>query len=419
MITRLQPFIQKYPRQFWLMFIGMLISTIGSSMIWPFLLIYVSERLDAPLTAIASLLTLNSAMGLISSFLGGPVIDRLGRKWIMAASLVANGTAYLFMGNAHTLPQFAILMAITGAVNPLYRVGADAMMADLLPKEKRIDGYALMRLSNNLGISIGPAIGGFIASSSYSLAFYCAAIGMASYSLLLAFFAQETLPSRQPGYLPKEKGETTQEQKFGGYITILKDSPFISFILTFTLVSICATLIWVLLPVYATQAFKVPKQLYGFIPATNAIMVVTLQLLITRVTKRFPTLPVVAVGAFFYAIAVGGVALMGGFLGFWICMVVMTIGELIIVPTSSTYIANLAPVDMRGRYMSFYTLTWGVAAGIGPIFGGFLNDIFGPKAIWYGGAVAGSLGVIIFLIMARRAALARANEPAQIAMTNL
>jgi hypothetical protein len=66
MISRLQSTLQKYPRQFWVMFVGMLISTIGSSMIWPFLLVYVSERLDAPLTAIASLLTLNSAMGLLS-----------------------------------------------------------------------------------------------------------------------------------------------------------------------------------------------------------------------------------------------------------------------------------------------------------------------------------------------------------------
>ena len=209
MITRLQSTLQKYPRQFWLMFIGMLISTIGSSMIWPFLLVYVSERLNAPLTAIASLLTLNSAMGLLASFLGGPIIDRLGRKWIMSASLVANGIAYLFMGNAHTLPQFAILMAITGAVNPLYRVGADAMMADLLPQEKRIDGYALMRLSNNLGISIGPAIGGFIAASSYSLAFYCAAVGLSLYSCLNGRFRPRdfTLPSTwlsaiQPGIRP-------------------------------------------------------------------------------------------------------------------------------------------------------------------------------------------------------------------------
>jgi MFS family permease len=419
MITKLQSTFQKYPRQFWLMFVGMLISTIGSSMIWPFLLVYVSERLNAPLTAIASLLTLNSAMGLLASFLGGPIIDRLGRKWIMATSLLANGIAYLFMGSAHTLPQFAVLMAITGAVNPLYRVGADAMMADLLPQEKRVDGYAMMRLSNNLGISIGPAIGGFMAATSYSLAFYCAALGLSFYSFLIATFARETLPSRQPGYQPQLKDETAVKEKFGGYLTIWKDKPFIKFILTFTLVSICASLIWILLPVYATQTYKVPKSLYGFIPTTNAIMVVTLQLFITGVTKRFPTLPVVAVGAFFYAIAVGSVALMSGFVGFWICMVVMTIGELIIVPTSSTYIANLAPVDMRGRYMSFYTLTWGVAAGIGPVFGGFLNDIIGPKAIWLGGAIAGGLGVFFFLVLARQAALTRENELAQITLPTL
>ncbi len=69
--------------------------------------------------------------------------------------------------------------------------------------------------------------------------------------------------------------------------------------------------------------------------------------------------------------------------------------------------------------MSFYALTWGVAAGIGPIFGGFLNDIFGPKAIWLGGAVVGSLGVIFFLVLARRSALSRENGSAQIALPDL
>jgi MFS family permease len=99
-------------------------------------------------------------------------------------------------------------------------------------------------------------------------------------------------------------------------------------------------------------------------------------------------------------------------------MVVMTIGELIIVPTSSTYIANLAPVDMRGRYMSFYTLTWGVASGIGPVFGGFLSDLFGPKAIWIGGAIAGGMGVVFFQILARRAVLLKSGDTARVAISD-
>jgi len=59
-----------------------------------------------------------------------------------------------------------------GRPNPLYRVGADAMLADIIPTEKRTDAYSLLRMSNNAGVAIGPAIGGLVASTSYSLAFF-------------------------------------------------------------------------------------------------------------------------------------------------------------------------------------------------------------------------------------------------------
>jgi len=78
----------EYPSQFWLMFCGMLISTIGASMIWPFLMVYVSGRLHLQLTATASLMTLSSAVGLVASFIAGPIVDRFGRKWVMVISLV-------------------------------------------------------------------------------------------------------------------------------------------------------------------------------------------------------------------------------------------------------------------------------------------------------------------------------------------
>lgn len=390
-----------YPAQFWLMFVGMLISTIGTSMIWPFLLVYVSRRIEAPLTATASLLTLNAVMGLIASFLGGSLVDKLGRRWIMVISLALNGLAYLALGQATEFWHFAVLLAITGSVNPLYRIGADAMMADLVEPAKRIDAYALLRLSNNLGIAIGPAIGGFIAASSYSLAFYFAAIGMSSYSALLAIFAKETLPGKfqQAGLDPSLR--PIQKEKLGGYLEILTDLQFMGFIVAFTLVSMCASLVWLLLPVYATEVYSVPMQFYGLIPTTNAVMVVAFQLAVTRITKRFPTLPVVTTGALFYAIAVGAIFFMTGFYGFLFCMILMTIGELIIVPTSSTYVANHAPQDKRGRYMSLYALTWGVASGLSPVFGGFLSDTFSPSAIWIGGAAIGAFSVLAFLILNR------------------
>ncbi len=397
MVKRFRLLLHSYPNQFWLMFVGMLISTVGASMIWPFLMIYVSKRLNAPMTLAASLLTLNAAMGLIASFLGGPLLDRIGRKWIMVFSLAANGAAYIFLGHASAFPQFALLLGITGAVNPLYRSGADTMMADLVPPERRADAYSLMRLSNNLGISVGPLIGGFIASTSYTLAFYCAAAGMMLYSLLMMLLGKETMPARPTA----EVDSTLKREAFGGYPAILRDGRFMSFIATFTLVSVCAVLMWTIMPVYANRNFQVPENVYKWIPATNAMMVVFFQQLVTQITKRYAPLRALAAGALFYAVAAGGVALATHFWGFWVCMVVMTIGELILAPTSSTYAANLAPSDKRGRYMSLYGLTWPVGAGVGPIFGGLLNDLLGPQATWYGGMVVGLIGALIFALLGR------------------
>jgi len=395
MRQRLLSLIKSYPSQFWLLFTGMMISTIGASMIWPFQMIYVSETLQKPLATAASLITLNSIAGLFSSFLSGPLIDRLGRKWLMTASLFFNGLGFLLLSQARTLPAFAIIMVMNGAVNPVYRIAADSMMADLIPPHRRSDAYALLRMSNNVGVAIGPAVGGFIASSSYTIAFICGATGMVIYSLLTLLFARETLPQRTP----VTDSAIPEKEAFGGYLKIFQDRPFIKFVITFTLVQVCSTLIWVLMAVYAKGNYNLTEKLYGFIPMTNALMVIGLQIIVTGFSKKYNPLAVLTVGACFYTLGVGSVAFARDFWGFWTSMVIMTCGELLLMPTSSTYTANLAPADKRGRYMSLYGLTWGVASGIGPVLGGFFNDNLGPSFIWYGGAVVGFISVLGFLWM--------------------
>lgn len=393
MIETLRRIRMEYPGQFWLMAFGMLMSTLGSSMIWPFLMIYVSETLAVSLAVVTSLMTVNSVTNLLFSFIAGPVIDRLGRKWVMVISLIGNGACYILMSFADSLPEFIILMALRGAFMPLYQVGSDAMMADMLPPIKRSDGYSVLRMSNNLGIALGPAIGGFITSSSYTLAFFIAASGLIFYGLLLAFKAKETLPVDT---VPQELKE-----RFGGYGQIFKDKPFINFNLTFTLTTITASMIWVLLAVYAKQNYGVPENMYGFIPATNAIMVVTLQLFVTKQTKRRQPIQMIAIGAFFYGMAAMIIGFGNGFWWFWVAMVVMTMGELIMVPTATTFSANLAPPDKRGRYMSIHGLTWGLASGIGPLTGGILSDTISPHAPWFAASAAGFVSIFFYFLLLR------------------
>jgi MFS family permease len=395
MYERIRNTFSEYPSQFWLMSSGVLISSAGASMIWPFLMIYVSEKLNLSLRTVSTLVSINALTGLITSLIAGAVADKLGRKPVMVLSLVVNGLGYLFMSQVHTYLGFAVLMVVMGASNPLYQIGADAMLADLIKSEKRTNAYAIVRMVNNAGIAIGPAVGGFLASKSYTYAFLGAATGMLIYSLLLFFRAHETLSRTYAS------GDARVWEGVEGYGKVFRDRPYIIFASLVGVGLIAPSMLWSLMAVYTKQNYNLPENLFGWLPTTNALMCVLVQLFVTRITRRFRPLPVAAFGMLTYALGVGSVALMKSFWGFWASMVFMTFGELILIPTVSKYIADVAPIEMRGRYMSFYWFAWAIARGSAPLIGGYLNDTIAPRAIWLGGLIIGLASTIGLFLYSR------------------
>lgn len=400
MLQRLTQITRQYPRQFFFLMAGMLVSTMGVSMIWPFLTIYLRQRLGISLSAVTALLTLDSAMSIISSFIAGSIADRFGRKWVMAFSLGMMGLTYAIMSRAVSLPVFAALMALRGAFIPLYRIGADAMIADLIPLEVRPDAYALLRMMNNVGFAIGPSIGGWITATSYTTAFLIASGSMLIFGLIVSLAMKETLP-------PEAKALQLEHKKAGGYDRALKDHFYLWFVAATTMTGMASSLVFVLLFVYAKENFGIIESRSGFLMAINALMVVGLQVLITSKTKRYPPLLVLTGGAMLYALGVGSITLGTSIPAFAVSMVVVTLGELVVVPTSTSLAASLAPIDMRGRYMSIYWLAWSISHGLGPVVGGFLNDLVTPRAIWVGGFFWGLLSASVFLLLARSAAARR------------
>jgi len=396
--SRLESTFLEFPRQFWLMITGVVLSTAGGSMIWPFLLIYATNRLDLPLSIVAPLISVNAGTGLFASLIAGTMADRIGRKTVMNVSLTLHGLAYFFLMTAATYEQFLVLMIVIGFSQPLYQVGADAMLADLIPSEKRTRAYAISRIAVNAAFALGPAAGGFLASRSYQLAFYAATTGFLGYSLLLFVLARETLvkaPFRADTSAAAPDGRSPKE----GYGDVLRNHSYLAFAGLSGLGLIAPTLLWILLPVYAKTNFGLPESMYGWIPTTNAVMCVFLQFPVSDLTRRFAPLRVTAFGMLVYAVGTGSVALMSGFWGFWSSMVVLTIGELILVPTASKYVADLAPANLRGRYMSIYWVSWGAARTLAPLLGGLLNDRIGGYAIWLGGLALGSVSALGLLFL--------------------
>jgi MFS family permease len=394
-IGKIRQTVSAYPGQFWWLFAGSLLSSLGGSIIWPFMTIYVRRTLDVPMTTVALTLTVNTLAGIAATSVAGPAIDRLGRKSAMILGLAGPGVALIGLGLARTLPAWMALMAVMGGLSPLYNVGRDAMVADLMEPERRAGAYALMRMIQNLGISVGPAVGGFITAVSYALAFNISAGSHLAFSVFILLFIVETVSLARPS------GDKQAGQAEGGYGPVLRDRPFVAIVVIMMLSQMAYTIFMVLLPVYMVDNFDLVEKDFGFILAVNAAMVVAFQYPVTRVTERYPPLPVIAVGSVLYALGAGSVVLASNFTTFLVSMIVLTIGELINIPTATALVANMAPPDMRARYMGLSSLGWAAALGFGPVLGGFLNDRISPVAMWYGGLVLGLVAALGFVVVAR------------------
>ena len=141
-----------------------------------------------------------------------------------------------------------------------------------------------MRMSNNLGISIGPLIGRL---PGRNILYACILLRGSRDDHLQPAHSFFGPGDHYPGLINERKSYSTKGERFAGYPAIFRDRAFISFLISFTLVSMCAVLMWTMMPVYANRTFGISEDTYKWIPATNAIMVVTLQTLTTQFTKRY------------------------------------------------------------------------------------------------------------------------------------
>lgn len=390
-MVRISTILRRYPFQFWLMFFGLIVSSTGTTMVWPFLTIYASEKLLLPLAAVTSLMTFNSVSGFASSVVAGSLVDRFGRKGMMVIGLFGMAIVYLGYISAVEFWQFALLMFLSGVFNPLYRVGTDAIVADMIAPENRTQAYSLIRMGRNVGVALGPILGGLVLSRSYSIGFVAASVTLIFFGLLTVFFLKETLQHDE-----NQPHDNLQDQ-LRVISQALRNKAFARMVASFTLMEFCATLMWVVLAVYIKQNFGINEAQYSWIPTTNALMVICFQVLITRVTQRHSPTKVMPIGAAFYPVAMLLVAFSSNFWGFLSAMVIMTLGELITAPTATAYVANLAPPDQRGRYLGFFGLSWYIALAVGPMGAGFLSDNISIQSPWFAGGIIGVIAVLSFL----------------------
>jgi len=394
MLQSIRTTYNEYPKTFWTLMLGTFIDRLGGALLFPFFALYVTQRFNVGMLEVGYLFAIFSVTGMVGTVFGGALTDKLGRRAMLLFGLVVSGFSTLLMGYIGSITVFYGLAAFVGLLSNAGGPAQQAMIADLLPEEKRTQGYALHRVIFNLAVTIGPALGGLIAARSYFLLFVFDAV----ISFVVAIIVYFGIPETKPALAPGQKEETVA-QSVGGYRHVLADGLFMAFLFISILVTIVYVQMTSTLGVYLRDQHGITPLYYGYILSLNAGMVVVMQFWITRKLKSWTPMVLMAVGTALYAVGFGMYGFGSTFLWFAFAMVVITIGEMVLAPEGTALVARFAPEHMRGRYMGMFGFSWGIAFAVGPLAAGFIMEAYDPRWVWYLSFILGGVGALGYLVL--------------------
>jgi MFS family permease len=320
----------------------------------------------------------------------------MGRKVVIIGSLLLSSLSALGMGFAPTLGIFIAVVAVVGTLASIGDPAHGAVVADLLPPEKRAEGYGIIRVVFNTAVIIAPPIAGLLISNSYLTLFITDAV-ISTISAAIVLFA---LPETKPPAGEHVKRETLT-QTFAGYGRVFRDTRFLAFIGVTVLMSLVYMNMNSTLGVYLRDQRGVPELKYSLLLSINAIMVVLMQFWLTRRLEKYKPLLMMAAGSLLYAIGFAMYGFVAAFGLFVLAMVIITVGEMIVSPFYQSLVASFAPEQMRGRYMAVSGLSWSISFTVGPYFAGRLLDSRNPSLLWAYAGLVGVLAALGFLALNR------------------
>jgi MFS family permease len=397
MLTRLKRTYAEFPRLFWIIVLTLFIDSIGSTLLFPFFALYITEKFGVGMTEAGILLGMSSLFGLIGSMIGGALTDRFGRRQLILFGLVFSALSSLLFGFAADVRMLYVLVVVVGLLSRVSIPAHDAMMADILPEGRRSEAFGITRAVGNFSWIIGTALGGLIAARSFLALFIIDAVLSLIVAVILYRFLPETKPSPSADTNPK-KGETLLTA-VAGYRLVLRDLAYV----TFTAAGMISLLVYQqqygALSVYLRDVHHISSQNYGVMLSVAGLEVVLFQIWISRTIKKYPPFLVMMFGTLFFVIGFLMIGYVQSFVLFLLAIVVITIGEMITFPVNKALAASFAPEAMRGRYMAIYDLGWTVPATFGPAAAGLILDNYHPNLLWYLGGMLCAVSALSFYIL--------------------
>ncbi|MCK9548229.1 MAG: MFS transporter [Sphaerochaeta sp.] len=389
------------PAPIYTLFFATVINSVGI-FVYPFLTLYLTQRLGYPPAKAGLFLTLASILYVPGSLLGSKLADTIGRKRVFVPCEILMNGCYLAAGFLEGTAWVSALVLTALFFDGMVDPAREAMKIDVTSAENRQASFSLIYLGHNLGFALGPVIAGlFFYRAPAWLFFGNAAAGFLSIVLIILKI-KESKPTKE--VLKESRAWKSGERaEDGGTLKVLFSRVrLLVFSLCITCFSYAYSQTLFALPLLTTSLFgEAGAPLYGRMMALNGVVVVLLTPFAVTLLRRFDPLANITLSGLLYTIGFSLFAFAVREPVFLLLVVVYTIGEIISATNQGYWVANNTPISHRGRFSAILPIIMGSGHAIAPIIGGAIIQYTAMDVLWLTTALAALAGTVGIALLRR------------------
>lgn len=360
---------------------------------FPLLAVHLSKNLSFGPVFIATVITVNLLSSRLLPLLVGAYVDRFKLKFTILASLILRGVGFLVLGLTVSETNLIIGASVLGLGAAVYEsavYGAiGASKEDVREKAFYVNSMAL-----NMGSVIGPAVIFLMPRFESGTPFVISGV--------VFFVMISAIP-----FLGSSNKQPANRSYFSSLGTCLSDVRFWRLIVA--MVPFWA--VYSQLTIYLPLRFSIltgADDLLRIIYVLNAVVGVVVAVAVFNIISSVGWRSLIKLGHIFLAITfLCGIAthyiigLDSRFLigYFFVLVVVFTIGETLVLPTSDMAISEISPSGLQSTYFGASAIAWAIGGGIGNYLGAFLADIAYGYIGWVVFSAISVCGLTLFYLL--------------------
>jgi len=386
------------PRTVYILFFARMINAIGS-FVYPFLAILLTQKLGFDDRAAGIITTIAISIGGIGILIGGKLADKIGRKKLIIFSSLAGAVIFITCAFLGVSKIIVYLIMAGNLISVMQWPTMDAMVTDTTDKKNRQTAFSLLYMGLNIGMAIGPLMGGFLINGHLFWFFLIDGITTIISLIPVILFVKDTKPTEdQMEAVPKTDAESAER---GSIFKAFIKRPVL---LIFMFILILFTMVYAQysfgLPLFASHVFgSNGPRMYGLIMTVNAVIVIIFTLFVISFTKKLKPLASIGIGGLLYAIGFGILYFSNYMYLFIISTIIWTLGEIIIAVNVEVFIANNAPITHRGRFFATVNFITESGYALSPMLTGFFIAGYGIRNIWPVVSLIVSFGVLLMFLL--------------------